>query len=140
VSILCVVLCSSLPRQPDGVPWRRVDCQLRFFDRPHRDGRLRRLFDREGRIRGLTRAAATEWGPDNIRVNVILPAGLTGQLAAAIDQNRELFDQAIQTMPLRRIGDTVHDIGCAVAALVGDDLQYLTGATLMLDGGANFLT
>jgi NAD(P)-dependent dehydrogenase (short-subunit alcohol dehydrogenase family) len=33
------------------------------------------------------------------------------------------------------MGDDVEDIGRAVAALVGDDLRFLTGATLLLDGG-----
>jgi NAD(P)-dependent dehydrogenase (short-subunit alcohol dehydrogenase family) len=33
------------------------------------------------------------------------------------------------------MGDCREDIGRAVAALVGDDMRYLTGATLMLDGG-----
>ena len=41
----------------------------------------------------------------------------------------------MKTFPLGRLGDPEQDIGRAVAALVGGDLGYLTGATLMLDGG-----
>ncbi|HEY0595777.1 hypothetical protein [Sphingopyxis sp.] len=40
---------------------------------------------------------------------------------------------------MRRVGDCEADIGNAVAALCGEDLSYLTGATIPLDGGqANF--
>lgn len=45
------------------------------------------------------------------------------------------YEQAMEGIPLRRIGDPALDIGRAVAALADDDLGYLTGATLMLDGG-----
>jgi 2-hydroxycyclohexanecarboxyl-CoA dehydrogenase len=41
----------------------------------------------------------------------------------------------LKTVPLGRIGDEATDIGWAVAGLVSDDFKYLTGATLMLDGG-----
>jgi NAD(P)-dependent dehydrogenase (short-subunit alcohol dehydrogenase family) len=37
------------------------------------------------------------------------------------------------------MGDCEDDIGRAVAALVSDDMHYLTGATLMIDGGLTFL-
>jgi hypothetical protein len=39
------------------------------------------------------------------------------------------------SIPLRRFGDPYGDIGRAIIALVSDDLHYLTGATIMLDGG-----
>ena len=41
----------------------------------------------------------------------------------------------LKTVPLRRLGDEIDDIAGAVAALVSDDMRFLTGATLMLDGG-----
>ena len=50
----------------------------------------------------------------------------------------ELFQERakiVRQIPLGRMGDCQDDIGRAVAALVSDDLSYLTGATLMLDGG-----
>ena len=42
-------------------------------------------------------------------------------------------------MPLQRVGDPVTDIGNFVAGLANDDMCYLTGATLMLDGGARLI-
>lgn len=43
--------------------------------------------------------------------------------------------RCLACIPLRRMGDPDADIGRAVAALATDDFRYLTGATLMLDGG-----
>jgi 2-hydroxycyclohexanecarboxyl-CoA dehydrogenase len=86
-------------------------------------------------IRGLTRVAANEWGVDNIRVNVVCPAGMSPSAEAFRDADPERFDRVLRGIPLGRMGDEVRDIGCAVAALVGDDLRFLTGATLLLDGG-----
>ena len=90
-------------------------------------------------IRGLTRIAAKEWGPDNIRVNVICPAGLTEATQAFAASDPDAFEAAVQLMPMRRVGDPVADIGHFVAALVSDDTAYLTGATMMLDGGQRLI-
>ena len=86
-------------------------------------------------IRGLTRVAANEWGADNIRVNVICPAAMSPSAAAFRDANPDRWARIVRSIPLGRMGDDIEDIGRAVAALVGDDLRFLTGATLLLDGG-----
>lgn len=91
-------------------------------------------------IRGLTRVAATEWGPDNIRVNLILPSGLTEGTKVHLDAHPEMLAQLASGVPLGRIGDPALDIGAAVAALASDELRFLTGATLNLDGGSNYIT
>jgi NAD(P)-dependent dehydrogenase (short-subunit alcohol dehydrogenase family) len=86
-------------------------------------------------IRGLTRIAAKEWGPDNVRVNTITPAALTERLNARLDEDPAAKEASFARIPLRRLGDPARDIGRAVAALVGEDLSYLTPATISLDGG-----
>jgi NAD(P)-dependent dehydrogenase (short-subunit alcohol dehydrogenase family) len=86
-------------------------------------------------IRGLSRVAAREWGPDGIRVNVICPAAASPSAMKFRDADPERFQRIIRQIPLGRMGDEVEDIGRAVAALVSDDFRYLTGATLLLDGG-----
>jgi 2-hydroxycyclohexanecarboxyl-CoA dehydrogenase len=86
-------------------------------------------------IRGLTRVAANEWGRDGIRVNVVCPAGMSPSSAAFRDADPERWARIVRQIPLGRMGDDIADIGCAVAALVDDDLRFLTGATLLLDGG-----
>jgi 2-hydroxycyclohexanecarboxyl-CoA dehydrogenase len=86
-------------------------------------------------INGLTKSAAIEWGKHGIRVNLICPAAWSPGAEAYRDENPERWEQIQRGIPLRRFGDPYDDIGRAVVALVSDDLHYLTGATLMLDGG-----
>jgi len=85
--------------------------------------------------RALTRAAAAEWGPDNIRVLAIAPHANSPGLQGWIDNNPEEAEAFFRTIPLHRVGDCETDIGEAVAALCGPDFGYLTGATIPLDGG-----
>jgi len=89
--------------------------------------------------RALTRAAAVEWGKDNVRVHNIVPASTS----PAMDQWTENFpDEAahfFSTIPLQRLGDPERDIGRAVVFLCGPDAAYLTGNTMCIDGGQAFL-
>lgn len=90
-------------------------------------------------IRALTRAAASEWGPDNIRVLTIAPHAESPGLKGWIEDNPDEAKAFFRTIPLGRIGRLEEDIGRAIVALCGSDLSYLTGATIPLDGGqANF--
>lgn len=90
-------------------------------------------------IRALTRAAASEYGPDKIRVLTIAPHAESPGLKWWIENNPEEAQAFFRTIPLGRIGRLEEDIGRAIVALCGQDLSYLTGATVPLDGGqANF--
>lgn len=90
-------------------------------------------------IRPLTRAAASEWGSDNIRVLAIAPHADSPSLKWWIENNPEEAKAFFKTIPLRRIGECEADIGEAVVALCSPAMRYLTGATIPLDGGqANF--
>ena len=89
--------------------------------------------------RCLTRAAAAEWGSDNIRVMTIAPHAESPGLKWWIENNPDEAETFFRTIPLGRIGRLEEDIGRAVVALCGPDMGYLTGATIPLDGGqANF--
>jgi NAD(P)-dependent dehydrogenase (short-subunit alcohol dehydrogenase family) len=89
-------------------------------------------------VRALTRAAAAEWGPDAIRVNTIAPLALSPALKDWTEHDPE-GKTFFNTVPLKRVGDCEKDIGRAVVAIVSNDLGYLSGATIPLDGGqANF--
>jgi NAD(P)-dependent dehydrogenase (short-subunit alcohol dehydrogenase family) len=90
-------------------------------------------------IRALTRAAAVEWGPDGIRVNAIVPLATSSAFEAWAESRPEESAAFLRSIPLGRCGDCEEDIGRAVVALVGPALRYLTGSTLMLDGGQAFL-
>ncbi|MBC2650248.1 SDR family oxidoreductase [Novosphingobium flavum] len=90
-------------------------------------------------IRSLTRAAAAEWGGENIRVLTIAPHAESPGLKWWIENNPEEAAAFFRTIPLGRVGGLETDIGRALVALCGPDLGYLTGATIPLDGGqANF--
>jgi 2-hydroxycyclohexanecarboxyl-CoA dehydrogenase len=86
-------------------------------------------------VGGLTKSAAIEWGKYGIRVNVVCPAAWSPGAEAYRDQDPARWEQVQRAIPLRRFGDPYSDIGRAVVALASDDLHYLTGATIMLDGG-----
>lgn len=89
--------------------------------------------------RQLTRAAACEWGVDNIRTNVLLPlaesAGLKDWVAARPDEAKKFF----ATVPMHRLGDCEMDIGRFVVALCSDDCRYVNGQSIALDGGQAYM-
>jgi NAD(P)-dependent dehydrogenase (short-subunit alcohol dehydrogenase family) len=86
-------------------------------------------------IRTLTKVAAREWGPDGIRVNAICPAAATPAHAKWAEQHPELAAARVAQRPLGRNGDCELDIGRAVVMLASDYACYVTGNTLMVDGG-----
>lgn len=86
-------------------------------------------------LHALSRAAANEWAPDGIRVNLVLPVALTPPMEAAFAANPGMQEHMTATIPLGRIGDPETDIGRAVAFLCSADARYITGATLTVDGG-----
>jgi meso-butanediol dehydrogenase/(S,S)-butanediol dehydrogenase/diacetyl reductase len=90
-------------------------------------------------IRCLTRAAACEWGKDNIRTNVILPHATSPALAWWTENHPEEAEEFIATIPMQRIGDCEEDIGRAVARLCTKDCRYVNGQSIALDGGQGFI-
>ena len=86
-------------------------------------------------IRGFTKVAATEWGADNIRVNVLCPFANSEGAQLWEQYDPESYGAALAKVPLRRIGDTKDDVGALVAFLASDEATYITGQTIMVDGG-----
>ena len=85
-------------------------------------------------IGGVTKSAAMEWGKYGIRANLVCPR--PGHPEQSLLRPRpHALGASAGSIPLRRFGDPYGDIGRAIIALVSDDLHYLTGATIMLDGG-----
>ncbi|MBV8979804.1 MAG: glucose 1-dehydrogenase [Acidimicrobiia bacterium] len=87
-------------------------------------------------IRALTRTAAREWGRDGIVVNCICPgaASKRGQEAAARDT--DAHREFMRDHPIGRQGDPEDDIAPVALFLCSEAARYLTGQTLMVDGGA----
>lgn len=90
-------------------------------------------------VRTLTRAAAVEWGPRGVRVNAVIPNALSPGLHLWSQFAPEEFAAFAATVPLGRVGDCEADVGRAVAFLLSDDAAYVTGTTLMADGGQAYL-
>ncbi len=91
-------------------------------------------------VRVLTRVAAVEWGRHGIRVNAICPLADTpgfSEFNAAAPGALE--ESVLPMIPLGRLGDAEHDVGRAVVYLASKDGSYVTGTTLMVDGGFNYL-
>jgi NAD(P)-dependent dehydrogenase (short-subunit alcohol dehydrogenase family) len=79
----------------------------------------------------LTRHLAVELAP-NVRVNAIAPGVVRTRLAEALWKEHE--EAVAATTPLGRIGEPA-DVGSAVAFLAGDGARWITGETLVIDGG-----
>ena len=86
-------------------------------------------------IGSLTRAAAAEWGRENIRVLNIAPHAESPGMKWWIANNPEEAKAFFKTIPLGFVGKCEEDIGAAVLALCAPEMHYLTGATIPLDGG-----
>lgn len=85
---------------------------------------------------GLARSLAVEWGPRRIRVNVVLP-GLI-ETPQSLDPDTSLgatgLRAAAAVVPLRRIGEPA-EVAAAIRFLASDQASYITGQTLIVDGG-----
>lgn len=87
-------------------------------------------------IRGLSRVAATEWGPDGVRVNVVYPLAMTESLREWKEHYPELYAKTIKDIPLGRFADPVEDIGRACVFLASKEASFITGETITLQGGS----
>ena len=82
----------------------------------------------------LARNLALEWGPRNIRVNCIAPGLIKTDFSRQLWSDPELYRDVIDNHPLRRIGEP-RDISGAVIFLASEAGKFLTGQTIVIDGG-----
>ncbi|WP_127507348.1 SDR family NAD(P)-dependent oxidoreductase [Paenibacillus humicus] len=87
-------------------------------------------------IRAISRVAANEWGPDGINVNLISPIALTPGVEQWRDSAPDMYEAMINRIPLRRLGDPEQDIGQVAVFLASEEANYITGQTIMVDGGS----
>lgn len=86
-------------------------------------------------IRGLSRVAATEWGKDNINVNIVCPLAMTSQLENFKVAYPEAYEKNLKAVPMGRFGDPEKDIGRVCVLLGSEDFKYMSGETITLEGG-----
>jgi NAD(P)-dependent dehydrogenase (short-subunit alcohol dehydrogenase family) len=82
----------------------------------------------------LCRSLAGEWGPKGVRVNCVAPGLVKTDFARALWEDEERLKKRCATTPLRRIGEA-HEIAGAVAYLASDAAAFMTGQTIVVDGG-----
>jgi meso-butanediol dehydrogenase/(S,S)-butanediol dehydrogenase/diacetyl reductase len=89
----------------------------------------------KGAVLSLTRAMAASYGREGIRVNAICPGTIRTRLTADIVERVERTAKEGRGIPLGRVGEP-EDIARCALFLASDDASYVSGAHLVVDGGA----
>jgi NAD(P)-dependent dehydrogenase (short-subunit alcohol dehydrogenase family) len=84
----------------------------------------------------LARNLAAEWGTRNIRVNCLAPGLIKTDFARALWENPPLLERITSRSCLRRIG-LPNEVAGAAVFLAADAGRFITGQTLVIDGGGN---
>jgi NAD(P)-dependent dehydrogenase (short-subunit alcohol dehydrogenase family) len=90
----------------------------------------------KGGVISLTRTVAANWGRNGVRANAICPGGVETPMTAEMFARSEVLEMVTRTAPLGRVAQP-QELAATVAFLVSDDSSYLTGATLVVDGGGS---
>jgi gluconate 5-dehydrogenase len=87
-----------------------------------------------GGIRQLTMSLADDWGPSGITVNCLAPGWFKTAQNQALYENDEWVEYLVDRIPVRRPG-APNDLDGAVVFLASEASRYMTGQTLLVDGG-----
>lgn len=87
-----------------------------------------------GGVRQLTMSLADDWGPHGITVNCLAPGWFKTAQNAALYKDREWVDYLVDRIPMKRPGQP-SDLDGAVVFLASEASAYITGQTLLVDGG-----
>jgi meso-butanediol dehydrogenase/(S,S)-butanediol dehydrogenase/diacetyl reductase len=90
-------------------------------------------------IESLSRAAAVEWAADGIRVVTLIPFAKTPAVAAVLDSNPGMEEMLLASVPLNRFADPEAELGRAAVFLASSDAAFITGSSLVVDGGSTYL-
>jgi dehydrogenase/reductase SDR family protein 4 len=82
----------------------------------------------------LTQVMAKEWGQYNIRVNAIAPGIIKTRLSEALWKDPAVSAKAVAQIPMMRLGEP-EEIAGAIVFLASDAGKYITGETIVIDGG-----
>lgn len=88
----------------------------------------------KGGLKMLMRNAAIELAPLGITVNNVAPGAIRTPINAELLKDAARLDRLRQQIPLGRMGEP-HDVAGVVAFLASDDAGYVTGSTIVVDGG-----
>jgi len=82
----------------------------------------------------LTHFLAVELGPSGIRVNAVAPGIIRTGMNRSLTDDAAALETATKAVPLRRLGDP-HDVADAMLFLISDGSSFITGHTVVVDGG-----
>jgi NAD(P)-dependent dehydrogenase (short-subunit alcohol dehydrogenase family) len=82
----------------------------------------------------LARNLAVEFGPQNIRANVISPGMINTPFSESLITNKEFMEKRMTLTPLRRVG-TVEEIAGVAVMLASKAGGFITGQNIIVDGG-----
>jgi len=88
----------------------------------------------KGATRLLTKGAAVELGPDNIRVNSVHPGFINTPMTSIVLDDDEMREGALKNIPLGIVGEP-EDVAWLVVFLASDEARFVTGAEFVIDGG-----
>lgn len=86
--------------------------------------------------RSIAKSLAREWGPHGVTVNCLGPVAGSPALIQAFERNPALQSAIEARTPLGRVGDVTSDIGSVALFLASDDAAFVTGQTVICDGGS----
>jgi gluconate 5-dehydrogenase len=87
-----------------------------------------------GGVRQLTMSLADDWGRHGITVNCLAPGWFRTAQNQVLYEDQEWVDYLVDRIPVKRPGD-VHDLDGAIVFLASESSRYITGQTLLVDGG-----
>ncbi len=86
----------------------------------------------KGAVNSMTQTMAKELAPYGIRVNAVAPGFIGTDMIDALPEDKK--EEYLKNVPLGRFG-TVEEVASVVSMLAGDASSYMTGQTIVLDGG-----
>jgi NAD(P)-dependent dehydrogenase (short-subunit alcohol dehydrogenase family) len=87
-----------------------------------------------GGVKQLTMSLADDWGPHGVTVNCLAPGWFKTNQNKVLYENQEWVDYLVDRIPLKRPG-APDDLDGAVVFLASEASRYITGQTLLIDGG-----
>jgi len=92
----------------------------------------------KGSVRAISKAAATQYGKNGVRVNAVFPGVIETPMSKGLESSSEALQRINAMTPLGRLGKP-EEVANAILFLASDEASFITGAELTIDGGYSAL-